>query len=65
MKSKFTSKSDIKNICHSKLDQVKFTITQTAPIKQLQNFTAETTYVPSPQKKKASSEIEKNIVYYH
>lgn len=65
MKSKSTSESDIKNIHHSKLYQVKFTITQIAPIKQLQNFTAENNYVPSPQKKQASSEIEKNIVYYH
>lgn len=65
MKSKFTSKSDIKSICHSELNEVKSTITQMAPIKQLQKFTAETNYAPSPQKKKASSEMEKNIVYYH
>lgn len=64
MKSKSTSKTDIKNICHSELDQVKFPITQEAPIKQLPKFTAETNYVPSPQKKKASSETEENIVYY-
>lgn len=63
MKSKSTSKSDIKNICPSELDQIKFAITQMAPIKQLQKFIAETNYVPSPQKK-ASSKTEENSLYY-
>lgn len=40
MKNKPPSKSDIKNICHSELEPVKFTITQMAPIKQLQKITA-------------------------